>query len=267
MPSKTRKSSRATWPLRHFATRPLVVTIDGPAGVGKSTVAKRLAQRLGLVYLDTGATYRALAYAALKANLNPVTDAGRLSVLARGLSLQFRPAPDGGVRVLLNRADITRAIRTEEISEAAALVSQEPDVRAAMVSLQRKIAFAHFTTSPRSGQLPRASSLEPRAGTGVVVEGRDTGSVVFPRATFKFFLDADPAIRARRRQQELARLYGTKPPLGQVREQLHFRDRLDRSRRVGPLVKPAGAVAIDTSHLTASHVIQVMLRHIRNISP
>lgn len=256
-----KKSAKIRVPLR------FVITIDGPAGVGKSTVAKRLATRLGLVYLDTGATYRALAYAALKANLNLVADAGKVSALARGLSLQLRPAPDGGVRVFLNRADITRAIRTEEVSEAAALVSQEPDVRAAMVSLQRKIAFAHFTTSPPLGRLPRAFSLEPRASTGVVVEGRDTGSVVFPRATFKFFLDADPAIRARRRQQELARLYGTKPPLGQVREQLHFRDSLDRSRRVGPLVKPAGAVVIDTSHLTAPHVVRVMLRHIRKISP
>ncbi len=219
---------------------PLVITIDGPAGVGKSTVAKRLARRLGLVYLDTGATYRALAYAALHAKLNPITDAKQVSRLARQLPLQFRPAPNGGVRVLLNTVDVTDRIRTEEVSEAAAQVSQDPEVRAAMVALQRRLANRH----------------------GVVVEGRDTGSVVFPHATHKFFLDADPSIRAKRRQRELSRLYGARPPIAQVREQLHFRDSLDRSRRVGPLIKPPGSVTIDTSRLSASQVVQLMLRHI-----
>jgi cytidylate kinase len=215
-----------------------VITIDGPAGVGKSTVAKLLASRLGLQYLDTGATYRALAYAAVKADLNPITDIARLSRLARGLPLRLRPAPRGGVRVLLNRLDITDQIRTEEVSEAAAQVSQHPEVRSAMVALQRRLADRH----------------------GVVVEGRDTGSVVFPAATHKFFLDADPAIRARRRQEELSQLYGRRPPLTQVREQLHFRDGLDRTRRVGPLVKPHGAVVIDTSRRSVSQVVRIMLR-------
>ena len=101
---------------------------------------------------------------------------------------------------------------------------------------------------------------------GVVVEGRDTGSVVFPHATYKFFLDADPVVRAKRRQLELAQLYGVKSPLLYIKEQLHFRDSLDRSRRVGPLLKPAGAIKIDTSHLTALEVVRVMLRHIRHTS-
>ena len=207
-------------------------------------MAKRLARRLGLVYLDTGATYRALAYAALHAKLNPITDAKRVSRLALRLPLQFHPAPRGGVRVLLNTVDITDRIRTEEISEAAAQVSQDPEVRAAMVALQRRLADCH----------------------GVVVEGRDTGSVVFPHATRKFFLDADPSIRARRRQRELTRLYGAQPPLAQVQEQLHFRDSLDRSRRVGPLIKPHGSVAIDTSRLSASQVVRVMLRHVLQVA-
>jgi len=209
--------------------------------VGKSTVAHRLAGRLGLMYLDTGATYRTLAYAAVKAQLNPITDAKRLGALAHHLPLRLQPEPKGGLRVFLRGADITRAIRTEEVTEAAAQVSQHPQVREALVALQRRLASRH----------------------GVVVEGRDTGSVVFPDATHKFFLDAEPAVRARRRQGELTRFYGMRPPLVQVQEQLHFRDGLDLHRRVGPLVKPAGAVVIDTSHLSVSQVVRAMLRHIR----
>lgn len=251
MPSKTTKQPTTTGqPTNRPTGQPLVITIDGPAGVGKSTVAKLLAKRLGLTYLDTGATYRALAYAAVKTDLSLITDVKELTELARELPLRLRPAPKGGLRVLLDTVDVTNEIRTEEVSEAAAQVSQHPDVRAAMVALQRRLANPALRDQPASQH-------------GVVVEGRDTGSVVFPRATHKFFLDADPAIRARRRQRELLRLYSARSPIVQVREQLHFRDRLDRTRRVGPLVKPAGAVVIDTSHLTASHVIRVMLRHIR----
>ncbi|MDP3722198.1 MAG: d(CMP) kinase [Candidatus Omnitrophota bacterium] len=247
-----------------------MITIDGPAGVGKSTAAQRLARRLGIAYLDTGATYRALAYAALhptpwrirrrricaagagpsgsargwdhRERLNPVTDVQRLAALARRLPLRLRCAPAGSPRVSLGGLDITRQIRTEEISEAAAQLSQHPEVREAMVERQRALANRH----------------------GMVVEGRDTGSVVFPDAACKFFLDATPAIRARRRQRELKALYGTCPPLVQVREQLHFRDGLDRSRRIGPLITPPGAIVIDTSHLTASQVVGVMLRHINS---
>jgi cytidylate kinase len=220
----------------------LVVTIDGPAGVGKSTVAKLLAQRLRLMYLDTGATYRALAFAASqRQGLNPVTDARRIAALGRRLPLRLLPLADGGLQVRLGGEDITRQIRTEEVTEAAAQISQHPAVRQAMVALQRRLA----------------------SHQGVVVEGRDTGSVVFPKATHKFFLDADPGVRARRRQRELERLYGSRPPLKQVREQIHFRDGLDRSRRVGPLVKPPGAIAIDTTHRTAPQVVRAMLAHIR----
>jgi cytidylate kinase len=216
------------------------VTIDGPAGVGKSTVAKQLAKRLGLTYLDTGATYRALAYAAVQRGLNPITDTKALAALARHLPLRLRPRPDGGLQVLLGETDITHQIRTEEVTEAAAQLSQHPEIRRALVQMQRRLANTH----------------------GVVAEGRDTGSVVFPKASCKFFLDADPKIRARRRQFELLQLYGSNPPLAQVREQLHFRDGLDRTRRVGPLMKPKGATAIDTSHLTADQVVRAMEQHI-----
>jgi cytidylate kinase len=135
---------------------------------------------------------------------------------------------------------VTHAIRTEEVSEAAAHISQYPGVRAAMVRRQRELAEAR----------------------GVVVEGRDTGSVVFPEAPYKFFLTASPLVRAKRRQSELAKRYGSKPPLAQIQEQLHFRDQLDRTRRVGALVKPTGALVIKTSDRTAHQVVQAMRRHI-----
>ena len=219
---------------------PYVVTIDGPGGVGKSTVAKLLAQRLGIMYLDTGATYRALAYAALTRHLNPVTDVVQLTELARALPLHLEPVDGQRLRVELDGLDISEAIRTEQVSEAAAQLSQHPAVREAMVELQRRLANRH----------------------GVVVEGRDTGSVVFPHAPYKFFLDANPLVRARRRQRELAKRYGTRLPLAQVKEQLQFRDGLDRSRRVGPLVTPAGATTIDTTRRCASQVVRLMLQRI-----
>lgn len=235
MPSNT-----SNHPRRHVGTRvrghSLVVTIDGPGGVGKSTVAKLLARDLGLMYLDTGATYRALAFAALERRLSPVSQPTPIAALARKLPLRLEPAPGGSLHVLLNGRDISRDIRTERITEAAAQVSQHPEVRRAMVKLQRALANRH----------------------GVVVEGRDTGSVVFPSTSHKFFLDADPRIRARRRQRELKKLYGTEPPLAEITEQLQLRDELDRTRREGPLVKPRGAVVIDTSRRSALAVVRLM---------
>ncbi len=248
MPSKIKR----TRPKHPAPRRPLLVTIDGPAGSGKSTVAKLLARRLHVMYLDTGATYRALAYAAVQADLNPMTDTKRVAALARALPLQMRPSSNGDLVVRLARVDITRRIRTEEVSEAAAQVSQYPEVRAAMVALQRRLS-----------QRPWSDPVNGVARRGVVVEGRDTGSVVFPHAAHKFFLTANPAIRARRRQRELERLYGSRPPLAQIQEQLHFRDGLDRHRRVGPLVKPKGAVAIDTTHRTALQVVRLILTHMK----
>ncbi len=239
MPWATRKVKSARKPSAGLLPR-LLVTIDGPAGSGKSTTAKQLAHALGLSYLDTGATYRTLAYAAIQQDV-VITDVEQLIELARRLSLGFVTTPAGRLRVMLDGQDISQAIRTEEVSEAAAHIAQYPGVRAAMVKRQRGLA---------------------RAG-GFVVEGRDTGSVVFPDAPYKFFLDASPQVRAHRRQRELARLYGSKPPLAQVQEQLHFRDGLDRTRRVGALVKPRGAVTIDTSHRTVRDVVRIMQQRIR----
>lgn len=226
--------------------KPLVVTIDGPAGVGKSTVATLLAQQLELTYLDTGATYRALALIVVRhEELNPITDAKPIAALGRRLPLKLVRRADGTLKVLLSGEDVSREIRTEEVTEVAAQISQHPEVRQAMVALQRRLAAQH----------------------GVVVEGRDTGSVVFPNADHKFFLDADPDTRARRRQRELKEQYGSRSPLELVRQQLHLRDGMDLHRRVGPLVKPKGAVAIDTTHRTIPQVVRAMLDYVRSRHP
>jgi len=158
---------------------------------------------------------------------------------------RLEPRRDGTIRVFLDGVEITRAIRTQEVSEAAAQISQYPDVRAAMVERQRGLT----------------------GGRGVVVEGRDTGSVVFPHAAYKFFLDADLSIRAERRQRELLKLYGEPTPLALIRQELHFRDLVDQSRPVGRLVKPRGALVIDTTHLSAQQVVRRMLQRITRARP
>ena len=219
--------------------RPLVITIDGPAGVGKSTVAKHLAKRLKLWYLDTGATYRALAYQALLIGADP-RDERAMARLARALGVALRQSADDGLRVLLNTRDVTRQIRTERVTEAAAAVAQHPTVRRELVRLQRRLA----------------------RGRACVVEGRDTGSVVFPAARYKFFLTADVRIRARRRQRELQGVQGHAPEAAVLARQLTQRDSLDRRRAVGPLVKPPRAIVVDTSRLKAEEVVQQMLRRL-----
>ena len=225
--------------VRHSKTH-VIITIDGPAGVGKSTVAKLLARRLKLGYLDTGATYRALAYRALSLGLDP-RDETRMARLAAELRLVCKRMDWGRVRMLLNGCDVTRRIRTEAVTEAAAIVAQHPRVRVVLVRLQRRLV--------RSRRL--------------VVEGRDTGTVVFPRAPYKFFLTAGARVRARRRRMELQDVQGRSPSVSAITGQLRSRDRLDRRRRVGPLAKPPGAVVVNTSRLLAHEVVAQMLRHLR----
>ena len=235
-PSAARSTTRS-----RLRQRRTVITIDGPSGVGKSTVAKMLADRLRLQYLDTGATYRALACQALRHGIDPRDDAAVARLGAR-LRLTLSPGAQGRCKVALDGEDVTREIRLEPVTEAAAIIAQFPTVRAVMVRLQQRMA----------------------RGRSVVAEGRDTGSVVFPRATHKFFLDADMRIRARRRHAELVSLRAGSPTVGKIQRQLASRDHLDRSRRVGPLMQPPGSTRIDTTSLTASQVVARILSSIRS---
>ena len=207
-----------------------VITIDGPAGAGKSTAARSLARRLGFRLLDTGAMYRALAWAVREAGLVPEdTPALRAVLDATTVALE-------GDRVLVNGRDVTAEIRTPAISELTSAPTMLRPVRDKMTPMQRALA----------------------AGGGVVLEGRDTGSVVCPDADVKFYLDATLEARARRRREELAER-GLTVDLDGVREEVARRDRQDMGRAIAPLVRPADAVVVDTTGLGEAEVLERLM--------
>jgi len=210
----------------------LVIAIDGPAGAGKSTVAKLVAKRLGYLYVDTGAMYRAVALKALRLGMD-IGDPVTMAMLAQATDIQLLSQPDGSVRVMLDGEDVTEAIRTPEVSEAASIVSAHEGVREALVAEQRVLA--------ESG--------------GVVMEGRDVQTVVAPDAEVKVFLTASLEERARRRWQEL-RQRGTEIPYEQVLQELRERDERDQQRAIAPLRKAPDAVEIDTTHLSPEAVVE-----------
>ncbi|WP_397547675.1 (d)CMP kinase [Rhodothermus marinus] len=220
----------------------MIIAIDGPAGAGKSTTARRVAERLGYPYLDTGAMYRALALALLRQD--PTLDPERArEALAR---VQLRVAWDNGrLRVFLDSEDVTEAIRTPEVSQAASRISAWPEVRARLLEEQRRIGRA----------------WEQQYG-GVVLDGRDIGTVVFPEAEVKVFLVADPEERARRRQRELAER-GQEVPLEQVLAEILQRDAQDQQRAVAPLRKADDAVELDTTSLSIDEQVQRVYELVR----
>ena len=221
----------------------MIITIDGPAGSGKSTAARLLAKTLGIAYLDTGATYRALTLAAMQQGLD-LTDEAALAELAGRLDLHMAPAETGTV-VVLDGQDVSAEIRSVEVTDKAHYAADSPAVRAVLVALQRRIG----------------EELARRSG-GVVAEGRDQGTVVFPDADVKFYLDASPEVRARRRYEELA-ARGEDVSLQQVLEAIRRRDRRDRSRSAGPLAKPPGAIEIDTSEMTVEQMVGELVSWVR----
>ncbi len=223
------------------ASRQTVVTIDGPSGVGKSTVSRRVAADLGYTYLDTGAMYRAVAFGCEQAGIGTVNEIA-VDALLDTLHIQLLPplSEEDDVRVLLNGEDISSAIRTPAMGMLASKVSALSPVRKKLTAMQQEMG--------KSGSL--------------VAEGRDTGTVVFPGAAWKFYLDAAPEERARRRAAQL-REKGRQVDEGELLALIIRRDRDDRERTIAPLVKADDAVLIDSSHLNADGVAARMLEEIK----
>jgi len=215
-----------------------IVTIDGPAGAGKSTVGKMLARALRYLYLDTGAMYRAVAVRVQQTGINP-DDEKALTNLCRNITISFR-RKDDKQRVILNGEDVTAKIREPEIGWLASKVSIKRPVREAMVKQQREIGT--------KGK--------------IVAEGRDTGTVVFPGAPYKFYLTATPGERARRRHQEL-RAKGLSPEFKGVEKEMAARDAQDSSRDLAPLRPALDAVIIDSTGLTPQEIVKAMVQMIK----
>jgi cytidylate kinase len=212
------------------AARQLVIAIDGPAAAGKSTIAACLAKKLGYINLESGAMYRALALKALERQV-ALDDGDALRRLAADSVIQLEPLPQGSNRVLLDGRDVSQRIRESDVTWAASRVSVHPAVREIMVARQREMG----------------------AGGGVVMEGRDIGTAVFPHADVKVFLDAEARTRAQRRSAQ----HGTQLPEEATRtlDQLLARDRRDRTRSVSPLVAAPDAIILDTTSLSIDEVV------------
>ncbi len=220
--------------------RRLVITIDGPVGAGKTTAARGLAAALDYVHIDSGAMYRAMGWKAIQAGLD-LHDHARLAALAKSTDIQLVAGPDGP-RVLVDAQDITTALRTPIMDEASSIVSTCPAVRERMVSLQRRMACQG----------------------GVVMDGRDIGTVVLPQADLKFYLDADLPVRASRRMEDLSRA-GNPADRRVVEADVARRDARDATREISPLRPARDAIRIDSSGLSAEEVLERMLAEVRKL--
>ena len=209
----------------------LLITIDGPAGAGKTTVSRSLAARLGYKYVDTGALYRAIAFEALSKNI-PQDDSGALEKIFPELDIKLKTEANGSPKILNGDKDITEFVRSPEVSMAASKISALPAVREFLLDLQKNLGN------------------EKEA----VFEGRDMGTVVFPDADLKFFLDANIEARAMRRFGDL----GGTHPLDEIREDIRKRDENDRNREIAPLKQANDAVLVDSTNMSVSEVVEFM---------
>ncbi len=216
----------------------LVIAIDGPAGSGKSTVSKLVAKSLGLLYIDTGAMYRALTLKAMRKHLD-LQDEAALADIAKATEIDLKESA-GSLSVILDGEDVAAFIRTPELTNNVKYIARVPAVRVEMVRLQRSIGER----------------------SGAVLEGRDIGTVVFPDADYKFYLDADPDERARRRFKELIES-GQKVSIEKIKKDVLSRDESDMTRSVGALKKARDAMLIDTTKLSIQEVAANILSHIK----
>ncbi|OHB55458.1 MAG: cytidylate kinase [Planctomycetes bacterium GWF2_50_10] len=216
----------------------LVITIDGPAASGKSTLAKLLAQKLGAYFLDTGAMYRAVTLAAMKKAI-PLADSAAISKMMDNTDFEFS-VENGHAKAMVDGVDISEKIRDPQITENVHFVASAPLLRSRLVEMQRKFAAAHQR---------------------IVTEGRDQGTVAFPNADVKFFLTADSAERARRRQTELD-AKGAAQQIETTAQAMAKRDSSDQNRTVGALVPAIDAIMIDSTGLSIEQVLETMLGHI-----
>lgn len=218
--------------------RDMIVAIDGPAGSGKSTVSKRVAKKLSLLYLDTGAMYRALTLKVMRNNIDS-EDAPSIIKVACKTEINLTLQPGEDIKVFLDGEDISGAIRTPEVTEEVKYIARIPEVRERMVQIQRRIA----------------------GRTGAVVEGRDIGTVVLPDADFKFYLDATEEERAGRRFKELKEM-GMDVVFDEIKSDVKKRDDSDMSRKVAPLKKAEDAICIDTTGMSIEEVVGKIISYI-----
>jgi len=213
----------------------ITITIDGPSGAGKGTVAQAVAKRLGFSYLDTGAMYRAIALLAHR-NLVNLNDEKELTELTLGVHLSLKTDSNYNIRVFLGEEDVTEKIRTSEMSRLSSDIATKKSIRNFLKAMQRRIG--------REGK--------------IVAEGRDMGTYVFPNADFKFYIDASLDQRAKRRWLQLKKI-GIKANIEDVKEEIQIRDRQDRERQESPLHPAPDAVIIDTTNLTADEVVEKII--------
>ena len=218
-----------------------VITIDGPSGSGKSTAARKLAQRLGFSYLDTGAMYRAVTLKAIRCGIN-LRDSGELIKLAKKIDLNLVPSKEG-IKVFVDGENVSEEIRGVQVTDNAHFVASRRGVRDEMVKRQRRLA----------------KKLGP-----LVAEGRDQGTVVFPNAQVKFFLEADDAERAERRYRQMERA-GEDINYEQVLADMQTRDGRDRNRRTSPLEVPVGAIVIDTTKMSVKQMVDELARQVERM--